>query len=296
MTRVTLFLGLIAGVCSSSAASQSAGSLPRVLDLPASTRAMALGDAYTMDAGRADAIFYHPALLTAASGFGIEFQRWGSPSSSAAVSAATQWFGFGVGMGILTLQYGAPGLGPAVAPAGQDHLFDLGPTPVSERVAVVGLAREFGGVSIGAAAQLIEERIASSRDADAQFDISGSREVGPVTLGVTLRDWGVDPETLIGVSTSGRQLGILDYGVAAAAAFHDDDFQFSGGLEIGYWPIQGRTFVGRIGMREVPEGSDASPFTFGFAFWGDELVLEWAFHPIDGAANGGTHRFGLRVR
>jgi hypothetical protein len=292
--RVILFLGLIVGICSSPATSQTAGSLPRVLDLPASTRAMALGDAYMMDAGRSDAIFYHPALLTGASGFGIEFQRWGSPSSAAAVSAATQWFGVGVGVGMLTLQYGAPGIGPAVAPAGQDHLFDLGPTPVSERVAVVAVAREFGGISIGVAGQLIEERIEGSRDADAQFDLSGTREVGPVTLGVRLRDWGTDPETTIGVGTYGRELGIFDYGLTAAAAFDDDDARFSGGVELGYWPIQGRTFVGRIGVRDVPDGSQASPLTFGFAFWGDELVLEWAFHPIDGAADGGTHRFGVR--
>jgi hypothetical protein len=65
---------------------------------------------------------------------------------------------------------------------------------------------------------------------------------------------------------------------------------------VGYWPVRGRTFVGRLGAQVVPEGSDASPFTFGFAFWGDDLVVEWAFQPFDGAPESGTHRFSIGWR
>ncbi len=76
-----------------SLSAQTGGVLPKVTQLPASTRAMALGDSYMMNAGHADAIFYHPALLTGARGFGADVQRWGGESSSAAVSGAMQWYG-----------------------------------------------------------------------------------------------------------------------------------------------------------------------------------------------------------
>ena len=68
-----------------------------------------------------------------------------------------------------------------------------------------------------------------------------------------------------------------------------------GGVEIGYWPISGRTFVARIGVRQLEEGTDASPLSLGFAFWGDDVVLEWAFRPWEGDETG-THRFGIRWR
>ena len=95
--RHTLFTLACCVLFTTNLAAQNAGTLPRVLQLPASTRAMALGDAYMMDARHADAVFYHPALLTDASGFGLDVQRWGANSSSTTVSAARQWFGGGVG-------------------------------------------------------------------------------------------------------------------------------------------------------------------------------------------------------
>lgn len=302
--RVLLLFSLITVLCSSPAASQAEGSLPRVLELPASTRAMALGNAYMMDAVQADVVFYHPALLTGAGGFGIDFQRWGSPSSTVALSAATQWFGIGLGVGILTLQYGAPGAGENAVPAEQDHLFDLGPVPLSERVAVIGAAREVMGFNVGIGAKFVEERIDDLRDAELLIDLSAAREIGPVTVGLTVQDYGAEPivgtsspdvtRVVLGLGSYGHELGIFDVGVTAAGSFGSGRNTMSGGLEIGYWPIQGRTFVGRVGLTDVPDGSEASPLTLGFVFWGDELVIEWAFHPVDGSADGGTHRFGAR--
>ncbi len=116
-------------------AAQTAGALPRVLELPASTRAMALGNAYMMNARHADAVFYHPALLTGASGFGLDLQRWGANSSSTTVSAARQWLGGGIGVGLQTLQYGAAAEGSDTAPGGPDPLFPLGSSPAAARVA-----------------------------------------------------------------------------------------------------------------------------------------------------------------
>ena len=302
----TVLIALATTVTSVEVAAQTEGSLPRSFDLPASTRAMGLGGAYMMNARQADAIFYHPSLLRQATGFGVDFQRWGSQSSSSSAAAATSWLGGGVGVGLLTLQYGAPGEGVAAAPAGQDHLFELGRSPVSERVATVGLARRFFGIDFGLSAKLVEERIADARDAETQFDMGASREVGPLTVGLTVRDLGKEPvvgdggfepgRVLLGVGSYGWVLGPLDVGVAAAADIGGGDTVLAGGVEVGYWPIRGRTFVGRVGVMGVPAGSKAGPFSFGFAFWGDNLVAEWAFVPVSGATDGGTHRFGLHWR
>ncbi len=168
-------------VFTASVDAQNTGTLPRVLQLPASTHAMALGDAYMMNAGHADAIFYHPARLVGASGFGLDVQRWGANSSSTTVSAARQWLGGGIGVGLQTLQYGAQAEGLLAAPAGQDHLFTLGASPVSERVATVAYARELGGLDIGIATKLVEERVGTTRDAALLVDFGVAARLGPVS-------------------------------------------------------------------------------------------------------------------
>lgn len=302
--RAPLQLALAVAM-SSQLSAQAAGSLPRVLELPASTRAMALGDAYMMNAGHADALFYHPALLASASGFGLEIQSWGGQSSAAAVSAATQWKGGGIGIGLLTLQYGAPGQGVAAAPTGQDHLFQLGPSPVSERVAMIGYARELFGIDFGVAGKLIDERVGMVRQNKTMVDLGAVTDVGPVRVGLTIRDWGHDPIVLdagstprvvLGAGSYGRQLGVFDIGLTGAANWSEDRTTISGGLEVGYWPIRGRTFIARVGLQDPPAGSELSPVSMGFAFWGDDITVEWAFRPYAGTESTGTHRFGLRWR
>jgi len=289
----------------SPALGQDAGSFPRVFELPASTRAMGLGDAYMMNAGHADAIFYHPALLTGASGFGIEMQRWGDDASSVAMSAATQWVGAGIGIGLTMLQYGAPAGGTFAAPQGQDHLFTQGPVAVSERAIVLGYAREILGLDIGVNGKIVEERIGTARDAAGLFDVGAAGAVGPVRIGLTVRDIGEDPlvadpdatpRIVLGAGSYGRQVGIFDLGASAAATWSDERTTVSGGVEVGYWPVRGRTFVARIGFQKPDEGSDMSPVSLGFSFWGDDVTAEWAFRPYGGDESGGTHRFALRWR
>jgi hypothetical protein len=270
---------------------------------------MSLGDAYAMTSGHADAVFYHPALLTGSSGFGIDVQRWTQSASAAAMSGAVQWLGGGIGVGLRTLQYGAPGSGMDGAPTGQDHLFDMGPEPVSERIATLAYAREtFFGIDIGLAVDLVDERFPTGsidRHGATLFDLGAARELGPVTVGITVHDLGTKPvldsgagpsRIELGVGGYGQEVGPLDIGFSGKVGVDDDEVTWGGGIEVGYWPVQGRTFVARAGFQDVPEGSDASPFTAGFAFWGDDITVEWAFRPFDGAAERGTHRFGVRWR
>ncbi len=282
-----------------SAAAQ-AGGVPKVLELPASTRAMALGDAFMMDAGSSDALFYHPALVADASGFGLDLQRWGGPSTSAAASAAVSWLGGGVAVGLQTLQYGLPADTPV--PSGQDHLFPEGSAQASERVATVGYGRRLFGLTFGVAAKLAEQRVSAERDAVALVDLGAAAELGPVTVGLSLRDWGSRPSVelggasptrlVIGAGAYGHPVGPLDVGFASSLTHNSHRTVVATGMEVGYWPVRGRTFVGRVGLQSVPEG-EGSPVSVGLAFWGDDLVLEWAYRDFAGA---GTHRFGVRFQ
>ena len=286
---------------------QSGGILPQTTHLPASTRAMALGGAYAMESGHADAVFYHPALLEGASGFGLDWQRWGGESSAAAASAAVGWFGGGVGVGLRSLQYSV--VSPAAAaPGGQDHLFGVGSVPVSERVASVGYARTLPwlGVDMGVVVDLVDQRVGTSQHAVTLLDVGFARDVGPMTVAFSAHDIGEKPLVevdevpalwTLGVGAYGRQVGPLDVGFAAhLGADHEEELTWGGGIEVGYWPIQGRTFVARVGVQDAPEGSDLGNLTTGFAFWGDDITVEWAFRPVSGADEGGTHRFGVRFR
>ena len=213
--RLSLLFTVAFGIVfTASVDAQNTGTLPRVLQLPASTHAMALGDAYMMNAGHADAIFYHPALLVGASGFGLDVQRWGANSSSTTVSAARQWLGGGIGVGLQTLQYGAQAEGLLAAPAGQDHLFTLGASPVSERVATVAYARELGGLDIGIATKLVEERVGTTRDAALLVDFGVAADLGPVRAGLTYRNGGRDlsPGGLDMARPDGLTFGLGAYG------------------------------------------------------------------------------------
>ncbi len=287
------------------ASAQADGRLPLVLQLPASTRAMALGDAYMMNAGYADALFYHPALVGNASGFGLDVETWSGEATSASASAATSWLGGGVAIGLQTLQYGGAA-GAALFPGGQDPLFDADTPITSERVASLGYGRRLLGLRVGAAAKLVEERVVDDRDATAALDFGVATDLGPLVVGLTAANLGPDLEMAsgkvplpmritLGAGAYGREVGPLDMGLSGALTRRDDGELLAGaGLEVGYWPVVGRTFVARVGVERVPEGA-GSPLTLGFAYWGDDLVLEWAYRDF-GDLGEATHRFAIRWR
>jgi hypothetical protein len=280
---------------------QTAGRLPRVLELPASARALALGNAYMTDTRDADALFYHPGLLADAEGYSLEVQTW-REASAASAAFATPWHGFGVALGLQVLQFGLPSSDEA--PSGQDHLFRPGEVPASERVASLGFGRAVGGFRWGLTGKLAEERVGASRDAFTLLDIGVARELGPFQLGLTYqglsgggdRGWKQPARLTLAAGRYGEPVGIFDLGASAAVSRRGDGEVLAGvGLEVAYWPVNGRTFLGRMGLQRVPDG-DGSPVSFGLAFWGDTIALEWAFRPFGGEVGGGTHRFGLRWR
>jgi hypothetical protein len=269
-------------------------------DMPTSTRAMALGGAYVMAGEQPDAVFQHPELLRRSTGMSLDVQRWGDAAAATSASAATSWFGgdVGVAIGLQFLQHTQAPVAGLEGPFAQDPLFRSGGVHVSERIASVGMARALGDVEWGLALRLVEVREGDAgKDTDVALTFGASKDVGPVTVGVAYRDVLRSVSDLtIGVGGYGWQLGFLDVGVSARLEGFDDDVRYGGGVELGYWPIRGRTFVARVGAQNVPQASMARPITLGFAYWGDALVLEWGFQPFEGMPEEGTHRFSIGWR
>ena len=289
------------------AAAQDAA-LPLLLRLPASTRAMALGDAFMTDAGSADGVFYHPALVSGASGFGLAVQSWSGASTSAHASAATDWFGGTVAVGLQTLQYDRAAGAPVGAGLAQDLLFRQEARGASERVASVGYARESSGLRWGVSGKVLEQRLEGAAETAWAVDLGLAREVGPLTVALSAQNLGTEMtfgdagvplprRYTLGAGAYGREVGPLDVGFSGSLRYEEqaEEWVPGAGLEVGYWPVRGRTFVGRVGVQRVPEG-EASGVTLGAAFWGDDLALEWAWMPFGGAVDDGTHRFGIGWR
>ena len=69
---------------------------PLIMRLPASTRALALGNVYPAASPDPDAIFYNPALLQSANGFSLATQFYGAAKTFTLSGANGSGFGIGV--------------------------------------------------------------------------------------------------------------------------------------------------------------------------------------------------------
>jgi len=102
---------------------------PLILELPSSTRALALGDAFQLASRDPDAVFYHPGRIARAQGLVASLQRFNANGTLTSLSAGLAWFGGGVALGIQSLAYEAP------ARAGHDvqDILDLSGKPFETR-------------------------------------------------------------------------------------------------------------------------------------------------------------------
>jgi hypothetical protein len=275
---------------------------PLVLGLPGSTEALSLGNVFPVSGRDPDAVFYNAGALAGAEGIGIAAQRLGSSSVLLGASGAADWFGGTVGIGLQTLSYDA---GQTGQPPSAEDLRTDGQVGVSEMAVSVGYGRELGALRLGAAAKVLQERIGTGRGSAAALDLGATGELSFLTLGLAIQNIGSDlevgdleldmPETItLSASFEPEPVGPLDVRAAGALARRSDGELIPGaGVDVRFWPVQGRTFIARAGLQRVPEGP-ASPVTFGLAFWGDALAVEYAFRAYDDSDD--SHRLGLRWR
>lgn len=286
---------------------QSAGREPAVTELPTGARATGLGAA-PVGAADVDLFRLHPALAGASTGMQLSAATFGSGATSFSLATARRWFGGGVAIGLALESLEYNGRSPGGRAGGLAPIFSGpgGTNAVSETAVGVTVSSELFGLQVGATGRAVAARFGQARSTDGLLDIGASSDVGPVTLALSARGLGgsrsiagldVDPpnEILFGAGAYGQQLGPLDLGFGAEIGRRGDgELRAGGGLELGYYPVQGRTFVGRVGFRHVPGDEADRALSFGASYWGDDLVLEWGWRPVEG--EDGLHVFTIGWR
>ncbi|WP_420442149.1 hypothetical protein [Candidatus Palauibacter sp.] len=297
-------LWLTVGASAAEAQSRRAGYAGLVLEAPAGIEAAAFGNAPYLLGGGAELIFYAPALIGRANGMAVGLQRYGSEGTLATL-AGTGSVGLGdFTVGLQYLRYTTEGL-PRMPDIQWPAVTGEGP-PITEFVASLGHARElFASVEVGVVAKYLEYQFVSRTERTTLLDVGVAREFGPTMVSVAARNLGSDLELrgrglriptqlALGISTQRFEVGELDmFLTSQVARRRDGEVIPAGGIEVSYWPVQGYTFRLRAGLQRVVE-DERSPFTFGIAFTGDALTLEYAFQAFDVAGN--AHRFGLSFR
>jgi hypothetical protein len=277
---------------------------PLLLELPASTRAHGLGNAYHLASADNDAIFYHPGLLDAARGIGASLAFFDQAVLVRMSGAADFWRG-GVGFGVQSINYSAPTRTSGAFARGEAGLGEAGGVNASELAVSAGYGRSIRGFRVGLVGRYIEMRVPWERDGTVAGDLGIARRIGFVTAGFSARNLGRAPElegeeaalpmTLtLGASTQTRAVGPLDVALAAAVSRREDGAVVPhGGVEVAYWPVNGRTFIGRVGIRYIDD-SDIRPLTLGAGFVGDRIGIDYGVQGYYGADP--VHHVGVRLR
>jgi hypothetical protein len=251
-------------------------SAPLVLQLPASTEALGLGNVFPVSGRNADAVFYNAGALVAARGIGLSGQRVGSGSTLLDASGALPWHGGVVGLGIQSLAYDATS--DSLPPTLSDLLTD-GEVAVSELAASLGYARELGPVNLGMVGKLLEQRLGGVRASAFAADVGATTEVAFFTLGLAVQNIGSD------LSLDGVELAMPDR-VTLSGAFEPEP--------LGPLDVRAAAAVWRRSDGEIIPAGGVDVRSFGLGFWGDSFAVEYAFQSFDGAHD--AHRVGLRWR
>lgn len=291
---------LAAGGVGTPAWAQAPPAAPLVLQLPATARAMALGDAWV--AGRdSEVIFYNPAQIIGASRtFGVSFgvPATGSSSLTAASSYAAGKYSLTLGWGVRFLDFNVD---PAAAyPYTADDLLSNGAADGQSLLLTFGGAIVYRNFRIGGAAKFLSDRVASLPGDPMVVSVNQHAWVGDV--GVARNIWGgvaafsaqnlgrtaaVDATTLVtprqylaGYSW-GRGAGPLDLTMFGQVTMRKDWWSPAGGLEVGYSWIEGYNVTARVGARR-PVTDREQPISVGAALVADRLTVEYGVQFFDG--------------
>ncbi|MEZ4417137.1 MAG: hypothetical protein R3E10_15395 [Gemmatimonadota bacterium] len=278
---------------------------PSVLELTHSARSAALGGAYPLADPLADVLFAAPGRIGDARGLSLFHADFGANGRGFTAAGAADWWGGGVAGGVQVLSYGVASEDPDALPPRESRLGDDGPVPVSEAVLSAGFGREVFDVDVGAALKLVEMRLGAVRASTVGVDVGAAHALGPVSVALSLQNLGGDlsfpggsrslpTKVALGLGTQRRPLGPLDLGAAGAVTrLVDGEVEAGAGVELSYWPINGRTFSGRAGYRHAVD-EDLRGLTLGGGFAGDQIRIDYAWQSAgDGR---GHHRFGLSWR
>jgi len=296
-------LGVLTGARPMLLAGQEANAkyLPLVVQLPVSVRAQGLGGAWT--AGRdADAVFSNPANA-GASGLIVGGARFGTASSVGHAATGLSFGATGVSLGVAWLDYGTtPGTQVPWSSLGQ-----RGSEDGFSAVAVAAAMMTYKGIRWGAAAKILEERIANSHDGMAGFDVGAAKDFGRTSYGVAVQNLGgtldvragkayAPTRYSIGANSGGYAVGPFDLAGGLALNVRRDGFVApAGGLEASYSWLEGYLVSVRVGASR-PEAQAVNPLALGASFGLDRFIVDYAFADLRAPSRGAVHSVGIRVR
>lgn len=281
---------------------------PVLLDLATSTRGLGLGGAFHPGGRDSDAVFVMPGLLNNPTGMSGAFQAWGRGGSLAQLSAGTDWWSGGVAMGVRALSYGTTTPGFGGLPVDEGDLRGRGkPDGAAELHVTAGYGRVLRGFRIGATGSFVQLQTGGDRDFSGAVSLGVARSAGVMVISASALNLGpdlsqggttLDLSRRFVISTGPSRalpVGPIDLnGTGYLSVLEDNSVAAGGGIEVSWWPIQGRTFTARAGLRDVPEDASMRVFTLGAGFQGDRLGLDYAVVPFESGV--ASHRIGLHFR
>ena len=167
---------------------QSDDVAPLLLELPASTRALGLGGAFVVSSAASDALFHNPGGLVNAGDVSFGAQKYGSASVLGTFSAATEWAGGYLALGIQGLSYGSAVPWLDGIPDDANDLLSDSPVGASELVGSIGYGREVLGFRVGVVGKAIEQRVGPGRGATGAADFGVVRRLMGLTFGLSAQN------------------------------------------------------------------------------------------------------------
>lgn len=301
-----LLTGVAASFAGIPAAHAQADAGPMVLRIPASARALSMGNV-ALNSNDADALFYNPALLFNARGTAVSMQRYGSFGTAGALANVTSAGSMNIGVGVQVLDYSALPLSyRELTRLGATALGDSGGIPATSIAATIGITRNLFGRRMGFSAKYVSDRFGAADDGTVAFDVGMlGPSLGPGNLtfvaqniGQGIRLGGAKGKlpTRFGAGWgTNRGFELFDVGMQTQLLVDADGFvRPAAGGEASYVPIEGVAFVARAGLRR-PRETDESFATGGLGITLDRFSLDYAIEPF---LNGRSvsHRVGIRIK
>ena len=147
-----------------------------------------------------------------------------------------------------------------------------------------------------------QDRVADARDGVLLTDVGAAKEIGPVhgrRDGPEPRRESEDARHVGGVCRrAGRSasqplelpVGPLDLAASAAVSVRRGGrVSPAGGVELGYMPIDGVIFAGRVGAR-LPEKNAEAPITLGAIFTFDRVSIDYGVRAVPGRRQRASRR------
>jgi hypothetical protein len=281
-----------------------------VLELPASARALALGDAFVAVGGDDASIFYNPAQVAAAPSMalGLSMQRHIAQSRLGALSLVGRAGPGSFALGLLVLDYGSvEEIIPDPASGGERGIPTGATVAAGEYAMSLGYAVSARGLRLGAAGKLVRQRIAEVSGGAGALDLGVAVDVwNGATLAASVQNLGGriavgagangDPLprlVRVGAAVPLRGVGPLDVLTSVELSrSRDGRAEPSGGAEVTWAATEAVAFIGRVGVLGRAARSAASPVLVGGGIAARRLALDYAYQGFD--VLGASHRIGVR--